>query len=99
MDTLVETEKEDSVLELLSNPDRLEQNGHGEVAELLRSLDDDDRFGYMVSYAKLDVNPEEMYLWMRVNAGIATPKKRKEPGSFMKPKKKDMQQCLRQPGS
>lgn len=77
MDTLVETEKEDSVLELLSNPDRLEQNGHGEAAELLRSLDDDDRFGYMVSYAKLDVNPEEMYLWMLVNAGIATPEEEK----------------------
>lgn len=31
----------------------------------------------MVSYAKLDVNPEEMYLWMLVNAGIATPEEEK----------------------
>lgn len=26
----------------------------------------------MAAYAKLDANPEEMYLWMLVNAGTAT---------------------------
>lgn len=87
------------MLELLSNPDRLEQNGHRDAAELLRSLDDDERFGYMVSYAKLDVNPEEMYLWMLVNAGIATPEEEKRAQELHEAEEKDMQQCLGQAGS
>ena len=59
-------------MEMLNNPAKLEENGNEEAAEVIRSLDEDERFAYMAAYAKLDANPEEMYLWMLVNAGTAT---------------------------
>lgn len=77
MDELVETEEGDSIVEMLNDPDKLEENGNEEAAEVIRSLDADERFAYMAAYAKLDANPEEMYLWMLVNAGAATPEQKR----------------------
>lgn len=77
MDTQVEAGEEDSIFEMLQDPDKMEQNGHPEAAEVIRSFDDAERFGYMASYAKLDTNLDELYLWMRINVGIATPEEEK----------------------
>ena len=77
MDELVETEEGDSIVEMLNDPDKLEENGNEEAVEVIRSLDADERFAYMAAYAKLDANPEEMYLWMLVNAGAATPEQKR----------------------
>lgn len=60
-------------MELLRDPEKLERKGKIEAAEMVRSLGGEARLGYMASYAKLDANPDEMYLWMLVNTGIATP--------------------------
>lgn len=75
MDTLIENgdDAEDSIPELLYHPEKLEQKGKVEAAEMVRSLGEEARLGYMASYAKLDANLDEMYLWMLVNTGIATP--------------------------
>lgn len=69
MDELVEDTGKDTIAEAFFNP----ENGaiDEEDINVIRTLDEVERFAYFTPYVKLHADPQEVYLQMKVGAGAA----------------------------